>query len=181
MSPDGPKDRGGYGRVRGVRPHGETPPASAPPPRIPPRSDPNEERPLGELFSDLTAQVQTLVRKEMELARAELKEQIGQATKGVAAFAVGGVVGLIAAILLAFAAAWGLAEVLPIGLAFLIVGVVLLVVAGVAFLQGKAKLAKVKPMPEQTMQTVKQDVETAKESLQRGTSDTTYPEPWRRS
>jgi cobalamin biosynthesis protein CobD/CbiB len=142
---------------------------------------PDEERPLGELLSDLTSQVQALVRKEMELARAEVKEEVTKAAKGVGAFAAAGVAAFIAAILLVFAAAWGLAEVMPTGLAFLIVGVLLLVAAAVAARQGKAKLSEVSPVPEQTVETVKQDVETAKESLQRGASGPAYPDPWRRS
>jgi len=167
---------------------------------------PDDERPLGELLTDLTSQVQALVRKEMELARAEVKEEVTKAGKAVAAFAAAGVVAFIAAIVLAFAAAWGLAEVIPTGLAFLVVGIILVTVAGLAALQGKAKLAQVSPMPEQTVETVKQDVETAKESLQRGVSgpahpaaahpaaahpdpvypdpvypDPVYPDPWRRN
>ncbi len=142
---------------------------------------PDDERPLGELISDLTSQVQALVRKEMELARAEVKQEVSKATKGIGAFAAAGVVGFIAVIVLAFAAAWGLAEVIATGLAFLVVGVLLLAVAGVAASQGKAKLAQVSPVPEQTVETVKQDVETAKESLQRGASGPTYPDPWRKN
>jgi len=142
---------------------------------------PDDERSLGELLSDLTSQVQDLVRKEMELAKAEIKQEVSTAAKGVGAFAAAGVVAFIAAILLAFAAAWGLAEVIATGLAFLVVAVLLLAVAAVAALKGKAKLAEVSPMPEQTMETVKHDVETAKESLQRGASDPTYPDPWRKN
>lgn len=151
---------------------------------------PDDERPLGALVSDLTAQLQALVRKEMELARAEVKEEVTKAAKGVGAFGAAGAVAFIAAIVLASAAAWGLAEVLPAGLAFLVVGVALLIGAGVAARQGKAKLSEVSPVPQQTVETVKQDVETAKESLQRGTSGPAlseppsaenYPNPWRRN
>ena len=156
----------------------KTPAASRPP--EPPQKD---EPSLGELFSEVTAKLQQLVRKEMELARVETKEQIGRATKGAAAFGGAGVVGFVALILLAFAAAWGLAEVVAPGLAFLIVGLVFLAVAAVLGLQGKAKLAKFSPVPTQTVETVKEDVETAKDSLQRGiqspeTPD--YQDAWRR-
>jgi hypothetical protein len=127
----------------------------------------NEERPLGELISDVTSQLQQLVRKEMELARIETKEQIGRATKGFAAFGAAGAAGFVALILLAFAAAWGLAEVVATGLAF----------------QGKAKLARFSPVPQQTVQTVKEDVETAKDSLQRGVNapeTPNYSDAWGR-
>ena len=145
-----------------------------------------DERPLKELVSDVTAQLQALVRKEMELARAEIKQEVSKATKGIAAFAVAGVVGFLAAIALVFAAAWGLTELVPEGVAFLIVGVLLLAVAGILFAQGRKKVAEVSP-PKQTIETVKEDVQTAKNSLQRGVQETPgysdrsdYSERWRR-
>ena len=150
--------------------------------------NPPGERPLSELLSDVTTQLQTLVRKEIELGRAEIKEEVSKATKGVAAFAVAGVVGFLAAVALVFAGAWGLAEIVPEGVAFLIVGVLLLAVAGILFAQGRKKVAEVKPVPEQTIETVKEDVETAKDSLQRGvqeeapsnSSSPDYRDTWRR-
>lgn len=142
----------------------------------PPRSKPvQEERPIAELLSDVTSQLQQLVRKEMELARVETKEQFSRAGKGAAAFGAAGAVGFVALILLASAAAWGLAEVVPVGLAFLIVAVVLLAVAAGLFAQGKAKLARFKPVPEQTVQTIKQDVQTAKDSFQQGAQEPAHP------
>ena len=146
--------------------------------------NPPGERPLGELFSDVTSQLQTLVRKEIELGRAEIKQELDKAVKGVTAFAVAAVVGLLAAVALVFAAAWGLSEVVPEGVAFLIVGVVLLAVAGALAAAGKKKVAQVNPVPQRTVETVKEDVETAKDSLQRGVQEpvgnSDYSERWRR-
>lgn len=147
-----------------------------------------DERPLGELLSDVTSQLQALLRKEIELAKVETKEQVNRGVKGAAAFAAAGVVGLLAAILLSFAAAWGLAEVMPTGFAFLIVAVVFGAVAGVLALQGKKKLASFSPVPERTVQTVKEDVEAAKDALQRGAQgppqeqlqQENYSDAWRR-
>lgn len=153
-------------------------------PQRPPERD---ERPLGELLSEVTTQLQTLLRKEVELAKTEIKQQLTEAAKGAAAFAVAGVVALLAAIALVFAAAWGLAEVMPEGFAFLIVAIVLLAVAGVLASQGRKKMAEVSPVPERTMETVKEDVQTAKEAIQRGVKETPEPsgppdygERWRR-
>lgn len=147
----------------------------------------SEERPLGELLSDVTTQLQALLRKEIELAKIETREQINRGVKGAAAFAAAGVVGLLAAILLSFAAAWGLAAVMPTGLAFLIVAVVFGAVAGGLALQGKKKLATFSPVPERTVETVKEDVQTAKDALQRGAQsppqeeqEQTYSDAWRR-
>jgi Putative Actinobacterial Holin-X, holin superfamily III len=146
--------------------------------------NPPGERPLGELLSDVTTQLQQLVRKEIELARAEIKQEVDKAVKGAAAFAVAGVVGLLAAIALVLAAGWGLTEVVPEGVAFLIVGVVLLAVAGALFTAGRKKVAQVNPVPQRTVETVKEDVETAKDSLQRGVQEPSgnseYTDRWRR-
>lgn len=147
-----------------------------------------DERPLGELLSEVTSQLQALLRKEIELAKVETKEQVNRGVKGAAAFAAAGVVGLLAAILLSFAAAWGLAEVMPTGFAFLIVAVVFGAVAGVLALQGKKKLASFKPVPERTVETVKEDVQAAKDALQRGAQSPpqeqlqqeNYSDAWRR-
>ena len=149
--------------------------------------NPPGERPLGELLSDVTTQLQELVRKEMELARADIKQEVDKAVKGVTAFAVAGVVGLLAAVALVLAAGWGLSEIVPEGVAFLIVGVFLLAVAGGLFAAGKKKVAQVSPVPQRTVETVKEDVETAKDSLQRGVQEPSgnpdssdYTERWRR-
>ena len=151
--------------------------------------NPPDERPLGELLSDVTSKLQALFRKEVELAQAEIKREVDKATKGIAAFAAAAVLGLLAAVALVFAAAWGLAEVVPEGVAFLIVGVVLLAVAGILAAGGRKKVAEVNPVPERTVETVKEDVQTAKDSLQRGVQEpvgysnsnsSEYSERWRR-
>lgn len=131
-----------------------------------------QDRPLGELFGDMTKQVQDLLRKEVELAKLETKDQMSRAGKAGAMFGAAGVTAFIAVLLLAFAAAWGLAEAIPAGLAFLAVGLLCAVVAGLLATQGKRKLAAFKPVPEQTIKTLRADVEVAKESLSRGASTT---------
>ena len=128
----------------------------------------DEERPLGELFSDMTRSVQILVRGEVELAKAEISEQVSKATKAGAMLAGTAVVGFVALLLLAFAAAWGLAEIIPTGVAFLAVGLLFAVVAVVLLSVGKKKLQSVRPVPEQTVQTLREDVEVAKTSFARG-------------
>ena len=131
----------------------------------------DDERSLKDLFSEMTSEISLLVRKEVELAKLEMKEKASVATKGGVAMAIGGVMALFALMLLSFAAAWGLAEVLAPGVAFAIVGVVYLVVAAVMFSSGRKKLAQMKPpVPEQALTTVKQDVQVANGSLQRGMS-----------
>ena len=129
--------------------------------------DEAEEQPLGELFSELSGNVQTLLRKEVELAKLEATEQAKRAGKAGALFAVTAVFGFIGLLLLFFAAAWGLAAVIPDGLAFLVVGIVTLAVAGALGMSAKKKAAAISP-PTQTVQTIKQDVQVAQTSLKRG-------------
>ena len=124
-------------------------------------SDPGATaRPLGELFSDMTSQVQDLLRKEVELVKLETNDQMAKATKAGAMLgaAVGRSSNFFAALLLSFAAAWGLADAIPTGLAFLAVGLLYAVVGGLLFTQGRRKLASFKPVPEQTMRMLRDDV-----------------------
>lgn len=130
------------------------------------------DRPLGELFSDMTSQVQDLLRKEVELAKLETKDQMAKATKAGAMLGAAGVAGFFAALLLSFAAAWGLAEAIPTGLAFLAIGLLYAVLGGLLFTQGRRKLSSLNPVPEQTIRTLRDDVEVAKGSLSRGASST---------
>ena len=128
-----------------------------------------DERSLSELLSEMSTELSTLLRKEVELVKTETKDTVSQAAKAGALLGAVAVGGLFALLLLAMAAAFGLAEVMATGLAFLVVGLLFLVVAGVAFAMARKKLAQVKP-PEQAIATIKQDVEVAKSSLQRGAS-----------
>lgn len=128
-----------------------------------------DDRSLSDLLSDVTTEIATLFRKEVELAKAETSEQVSRAAKAGAMLGAAAVVGFLTLILLAFAAAWGLAEIVPAGVAFLIVGVVFGIVAALLASAGKKKFASVNPMPDQTVQTLKADVQVAKDSFARGT------------
>ena len=127
-----------------------------------------EERSLSELLSEVTGELAELFRKEVELAKVETSEQVSRATKAGAMLGAAAVIGFLTLILLAFAAAWGLSEVVPEGVAFLIVGVVFGLVAAVLASVGKKRIASVNPVPNQTVQTLKADVQVAKDSFARG-------------
>ena len=121
------------------------------------------ERPIAEVAKDLTSDLSLLVRQEIELAKAEMAEKGRTAAPGLGMFGGAGVIGLCAAgaltaclVLLSslFLADWAAA---------LIVGVVLAAIAFVLARQGKERVADAgKPVPEQTIETVKEDVEWAK-------------------
>lgn len=127
-----------------------------------------EDRSLSELLSDVTTEIATLFRKEVELAKAETTEQVSRAAKAGGMLGAAAVIGFLDLILFSFALAWALSEVVPEGVAFAIVAVLFAVVAGVLFKAGKKRLANVNPVPNQTVQTLRDDVQVAKDSFARG-------------
>ena len=122
------------------------------------RDAPSPETEIGALFGELSEEAKLLVRQEVELAKAELKESTQHATGVGAGFGGAALVGYLALAILAVAAGLGLAEVMPAGFAFLIVGAVLLGVAGIAFLIGRKNLQALSPVPRKTIDTIKEDL-----------------------
>jgi uncharacterized membrane protein YqjE len=124
------------------------------------------ERPAGELVKDLSTQVSTLVRQELELAKVELTEKGKQAGIGAGMLGGAGVLALYGVGALVATAILALSTAVAGWLAALIVAVVLLAVAGVLGLLGKARAKKaVPPMPEQALATTKEDVRYTKEHV----------------
>ncbi len=119
----------------------------------------------GELVSRLSTQLTTLVRDEMRLAQAEVKEKTKKAGIGIGLFGGAGVVALYGLGALVACAIIGLATAVDAWLAALIVGVVLLVIAGAMALVGKKEVTS--PLPTEAVAGVKTDVSTLKESAHR--------------
>jgi MFS family permease len=125
---------------------------------------------FGELFKKLSAETSELIRQEMALARAELSEKGKEAGKGAGLIGGGGVVGLLAAGALTAAIILVLATFLPDWVAALIVAVVYGAVAAVLALRGKDEIKRATPpVPEQTLETTKEDVAWAKTRARSGT------------
>ena len=120
------------------------------------------ERPVGELVKDLSQQTSTLVRKEIELARAELQEKGKIAGKGAAMLAAAAVVGLLALGALTAALIALLDTAMATWIAALIVMVLWAVVALVLAKSGQKALKSATPPAPQTVETVKEDIEWAK-------------------
>jgi len=126
------------------------------------------EASAGELVKDLTEQVSRLIRDELKLAEYEMTRKAKRMGRGAGMFGGSGLVALYGIGCLLAAAIIGLAGVVPAWAAALIVGGALLVIAGVAALMGKSQVSKaVPPVPEQTLQSVKSDVEEIKERAHR--------------
>lgn len=116
------------------------------------------EQTLGQLVSRATADLSTLVRKEIELAKAEVAAEAKKAGKGVGFLGGAGGLAFMGWVVLTFAAVWGLNEALPLWLSALLVGLVYLVLAGILGLLGKKALSRLDPPPRRTISTVKEDV-----------------------
>jgi hypothetical protein len=124
-------------------------------PRVP-------EQSLGELFGHLSTDLSALLRDEVELAKIELKDEATRAARAGGLLGGAALAGFMVVVLLSFAAAWGLAEVVPIGWAFFLVGVVWAAFGTVLYLQGRDRLKTVSLKPQQTVETLKEDVQWAK-------------------
>ena len=120
------------------------------------------DKSLAELFSAMTADLSTLMRKEVELAKVETKEEVSRTSKAGGLLAAGAITAYLAAVFASFALAWLLDKVMPRALAFLIVAVIYAVVAAVLIVQGRRRLKQVNPVPRQTVETLKEDVQWAK-------------------
>lgn len=145
------------------------PPSHQPAPTPVPPADPTQpiqpDKTLGDLFGELTGEFTSLVRDEVQLAKLELTESAKKAGRAGGLLGGAGVAGLMALLLLSFAAAWGLAAVIPTGWAFFAVAVAYGVAAAVLGLSGKKEIKDLNPTPEQTVETVKEDVAWARKQI----------------
>ena len=131
------------------------------------RSQELKELPLSELLRQLSQETATLVRQEIELAKAEVSDKGKKAGIGVGIAGAGGIVGLLA--LGAFTAFLILVLnlAMPAWVAALIVAVVYGAIAAFLGLKGKEKVQQATPaVPEQTIETVKEDIQWAKNPTQ---------------
>jgi hypothetical protein len=122
----------------------------------------------GELIKLLSEQVSALVRDELKLAQLEMTRKGKQAGIGAGMLGGGGVLALYGIGCLIACAIIGISRVLAPWLSALVVGVVLLAVAGIAALVGKSRLQQATPpVPQEAVQSVKADVDEIKERTHR--------------
>ncbi|MCP2049030.1 UNVERIFIED_ORG: putative membrane protein [Paenarthrobacter nicotinovorans] len=114
-----------------------------------------ETLPLGELLSDLTRDVSTLMRQEVELAKVELKESATKAGKGAGMMAGAAWAGHITVLFLSIALWWALGLLVGLGWSAVIVAVIWGIIAAVLAGMGRKELNAIKGMPR-TAETVKE-------------------------
>ena len=111
---------------------------------------------VGALLSEVTTDLSTLMRQELDLAKAELKQEAAKTGSGAGMLAGSGFAGYMALLFGSIAAWWGLSNVMDQGLAALIVTALWALIGAVLFVMGCGRLRAVHPKPERTIDTVQQ-------------------------
>ena len=103
---------------------------------------------LGELLGDVTRDLSTLMRQEVELAKAELKQSTSRAGKGAGMLAGAGIGGHFVLLFLSLALMWALGAIMPLGWSALIVAVIWAIIAAVLASIGRKELKQIKGLPQ---------------------------------
>jgi hypothetical protein len=119
------------------------------------RSDLSDQS-VGELISEVTTDLTTLMRQELELAKAELKQEATSAGKAAGMLGGAGFAGYLAVLFLSVALWAALANGMDEGWAALIVAALWAVVAAALAVVGRARMRRINPKPERTVQTIQQ-------------------------
>ena len=136
---------------------GATRNASAPSPAPAAESDnQSQSQSIGQLLGEVSKDLSTLMRQEVELAKAEIKTEVAKAGKGAGMLGGAGFAGYMLVLFLSIAAWWGLANVMDESWAALIVAAVWGLIAAVLAVLGRSTLKKVNPTPERTIATSKE-------------------------
>ena len=121
-----------------------------------------DNRSMVDVLQDILGNVQGLIRAEVKLAKAEVKEEAQKASRAAIVIAAGAVVGIYAVWLLLLTCLYALGLAIPMWAAALTLFVVTAVLAAVLLSAGKKRLQTVKPKPERTMETMRENVQWAK-------------------
>ena len=111
---------------------------------------------VGEMIGQVTQDLSLLMRQELDLAKAEVKQEITKSGKAAGLLGGAGFAGYMVLLFGSIAAWWGLANVMDQGWAALIVTAIWAVIGAVAFVVGRRQIQAVNPKPEQTIETVKE-------------------------
>jgi hypothetical protein len=114
------------------------------------------QRSVGSLISEVTSDLSTLMRQELDLAKAEMKEEATKTGKAAGMLGGAGFAGYMVALFLSLALWAALANGMDEGWAALIVAAIWAVIGAVLFVTGRKKLREVQPKPERTVDTLKE-------------------------
>jgi hypothetical protein len=111
-------------------------------------------RSVGAVLSDVSKDLTTLLRQEIDLAKAEAKQSASRAGKGIGMYAGAAVAGLLFLVFLSVALWWALGHVMDRGWSGLIVAIIWAIIAAILAMIGRSEMRKINGMPE-TAETVK--------------------------
>ncbi|MBZ6089195.1 phage holin family protein [Streptomyces olivaceus] len=121
-----------------------------------------QDRSVNQLLSAVTTDLQTLFRQEVELAKAEVRDEASRAGKAAGMFGGAGFAGYMVLLFLSLAAVLGLANVIDGGWAALVVAALWGIAGALLFLKGRAGMKAVSPKPERTVETMKENAQWAR-------------------
>lgn len=121
------------------------------------------DRSISEVLRDIVGNIQDIVRSEVRLAKTEVREEIVKAKAATVITAAGGVCAVFASFFVLLATVYGLTRVMPDWAAALTIAAALAIAAGVMLGSGLKQFGHVKPVPERTMESVKENVEWVKQ------------------
>ena len=144
---------------------------TSPDPRIDAMAVPSgrdvSEASVGDLVGGVAQDLSTLMRQELALAKAEVKQEAVKAARGAGMLGAAGFAGYMVLLFASIAAWWGLGAVMPKGWAALVVTGIWAAIGAVLFVQGRQRMREVNPVPERTAETVKELPETLKGAVRR--------------
>ena len=125
-----------------------------------------DERSLGDLFTDLSRETTTLVRQEVQLAKAELTQSATEAARGIGMLVAGGAVAYAGLLFLLLAIVFGLIEAgWDPWVSALVVGLVVVAIGAILVLRARESLKPANLAPQKTVETLKEDAAWAKEQI----------------
>jgi uncharacterized membrane protein YqjE len=123
------------------------------------------QRTVSDVLQDIIGNIQDIIRSEFRLAKVEVKHKVQQAAGPAATMGVAAVIGFYGLGFLLLAALYALSLVMALWLAALIVGFALAAIAAILFSVSRSVLKRIDPVPEKTVQTVKENVQWTKDRI----------------
>ncbi|HYN92820.1 MAG TPA: phage holin family protein [Pilimelia sp.] len=122
----------------------------------------SDDQSIGSLIAEVADDVSKLFRQEVELAKAELKVEASKAGKAAGMLGGAGFAGYMVALFASLALMFGLDAIMPLGWAAVIVAVIWGIAGAVLYANGRKKMKDVSPVPQQTVETLKEDAQWLK-------------------
>jgi tetrahydromethanopterin S-methyltransferase subunit C len=121
-----------------------------------PSAAPDTSASVGELVGQVSRDLSTLMRQEVQLAKAELKQEAVKSGKAAGMFGGAGFAGYMVLLFVSIAAWWGLAQVVNHAVAALIVALIWAVIGAVLYTMGRRQVRELHPVPQRTAETLQE-------------------------